>query len=690
MTKVVFGYMPSYNSGRFMMIAALAEVVEGRLVKVEDALTEFPTRGEVLVPQKFIPEAFDRLSAGLWEVQWAERRNEDDDRNDRFAHFVAVKDHAPPHEVFRVDCHSEDDDAAREILTRGLQLPYRLTAEPLVEFTDGVVAGPMRYLPLQDGFGFRCPDNAFDHPIRAWSHRGSLDALDIPNHVRTRSFVSRSFIRKAETYVDLYPMTEAIRGVIKYISKEGPGTYAISKKEQELLADKLSANGLPEWVEARRDRILRMMKLSVEIPKQLDSQVELLLAHPKIEERLKLEEKRAFDAGKQSLELQEDGLRQRVAALAGEEQCLKQRLDKLNASIKDEEERGLRQAEKLEQSLIARALKAKEDVGALLAEIAVLQPFLSAKGAPLPTPTGSPGGAPAVRASAPTQTPKSFLEAVGVLRRNFTTLGLIPISARAFARDVMAAVCSGQFLMFRGSLGSLVARAVARSLACERVNLLQIPVGFAEVGGLETHLQLAVGGEACSAFIIEGANRACVDAYGVFLTEVITERAFGLGDPLPNLILLGTILEGPSALPPGPELTSLGPIFHTDCLAWESASQNIKLVDGQLTAVPALPRSFSDAERMVLSKWRKAFGGPPNALWTKNVEAVYKGLGQRPEKGDYPTPNQSLSFGWLLPRAHALGVDLSANAELLSEVRDDEHVRSWLVDFLGLPQGSNP
>lgn len=369
---------------------------------------------------------------------------------------------------------------------------------------------------------------------------------------------------------------------------------------------------------------------------------------------------------------------------------MKQDLEALAARIKREEERGAQQAEELEQVIRTRALKAKDEVGALLAEVALLQPFLSAKVAPVSASTASPGVSPEVRASAPTQTPKTFPEAVGVLQRNLTTLGLIPVSARAFARDVMAAVCSSQLLMFRGSLSSLVVRTVARSLACGRVSSLQVPVGFAEIGGLESHLRLAVGSNACSAFIIEGANRACIDAYGAFLTEVITERAFGIGDSLPNLILLGTVLEGPSALPPGPELTSLGPIFHTDCLAWELPSQDIKLVDGQLAAVPVLPRSLSDAERMTLSKWRKTLGGPPNALWAKNVEAVYKGLEQRPEKGDYPTQIQSLSFGWLLPRADAMGVDLSNHVDLLSEVRDDEHIRSWLVDFLHLPESPNP
>ena len=112
MTKVVFGYMPPYYPGRFAMIFAISRGrMKGKLVIVDDVMAEFPTRGEVLVPQKFIPDTFDRFSAGLWEVLWAERRNEDDERNDRFAHFVAVRDHAPPHEVIRIDCHSEDEDA---------------------------------------------------------------------------------------------------------------------------------------------------------------------------------------------------------------------------------------------------------------------------------------------------------------------------------------------------------------------------------------------------------------------------------------------------------------------------------------------------------------------------------------------------------------------------------------------------
>ena len=99
-----------------------------------------------------------------------------------------------------------------------------------------------------------------------------------------------------------------------------------------------------------------------------------------------------------------------------------------------------------------------------------------------------------------------------------------------------------------GLARALVARTVARSsVACGRVSSLQVPVGFAESGDLGiAPAESRAGGDACAlAFIFEGANRACIDAYGAFLTQVITERVFGLGDLLPNLILLGTVLEGP-------------------------------------------------------------------------------------------------------------------------------------------------
>jgi hypothetical protein len=682
-TRTVLGFFPFHTPVSFALVPVAAEIIDGKLTKVADVRKRFPRNGDVYIHERNIPSDFARFSAGLWEVKFID--TDEQENSERFAHFVSTAVLTTPHEIVHVDCDSEEPDVAREHLLSGMHLPYRLTSDPFLEFCDGIIVGPVRTSALPEGIGFRCPDNALEHPLRAWRSRAALEPLTLPNQSLTRTFVWNKPLPKADFYIDFSPLQDAIRSVVKFIAKEGPGTYIIPKRQQDLLAEKLSAGGMPEWVEARRERVLRLLGQSVEIPEHLEASMKVLLEHPTVKERLILEEKRAIEAGKQNLKNEEKDLNKRVAKLGAEEKRLNQSLLEISAVIKKEEERGLQQAEELERTIRIRALKAKEEVGALLADVAILQPFFGTNSSPSPTPIALSVMPVEFQERTPRETPKSFPEAAGILQRNLGSHGLIPISARATARDVLAAICCRQLVLFQGSLGSLVAQVVARSLASRHVTTFQVPVGFAENGKLESHLRQAASEHECAAFIIEGANRSCIDAYGSFLTEIATDRIFRLGDPVPNLILLGTVLDGPSALPPGPGLTALGPIFHTDCLTWMPPSAGSFLVDGQL---PALPRDFgmtSPADGMTLDKWCKMLRGAPSALWSRNVEAAFTALHCSPEKFNYPSALEAVSFGWLIPRAIAMGVDLAERAELLAEVRNDARVEMLLSDVMHVP-----
>jgi hypothetical protein len=267
--KVVFGIMPSYYPGPYALVPVVAEMVDGRLSLVDDARDRFPKNGEIYVKNKAFPESFGRLSAGLWEVRTFETKSEQEEHSDPFARFYASGNLPAPHEIIPINCSSEDQDTIRELLLNRIRLPYRLTSDALIEFTDGVVVGPVRTLVHPDGDGFRCLECTFEVPIRAWKSRDVFDPLDIPNHTSTRFFVQAKFIPKADFYIDLSPLQDSIRSIVKLIAKERPGSYIISKKEQELLAEKLSSGGLPEHVEARRERVLRLLRQSMDIPEQL-------------------------------------------------------------------------------------------------------------------------------------------------------------------------------------------------------------------------------------------------------------------------------------------------------------------------------------------------------------------------------------------------------------------------------------
>ena len=193
-----------------------------------------------------------------------------------------------------------------------IALPFDRRASRRIHHDGVVTAGPLRCLPLQDGFGFRCPDNAFEHPIRrvgaiVGSARppGDPEPREVPV-VRLAELLSVR-LRLTSTFTS---MADAIRSVVKYASpRRGRAPTPSPRRSRISSADKLGADGLPEWVEARRDRILRLMRLSVEIPKQLNAQMELLLVHGSRGTAQAGGEAGLRSREKQSLELQEGSLR---------------------------------------------------------------------------------------------------------------------------------------------------------------------------------------------------------------------------------------------------------------------------------------------------------------------------------------------------------------------------------------------
>ena len=69
---------------------------------------------------------------------------------------------------------------------------------------------------------------------------------------------------------------------------------------------------------------------------------------------------------------------------------------------------------------------------------------------------------------------------MALLEKNLQALGIIRISSRLLAREILAATSLGQFLLFRGSFAGPVAEATAVSLADIKVRIIPVPVGATE------------------------------------------------------------------------------------------------------------------------------------------------------------------------------------------------------------------
>lgn len=272
-------------------------------------------------------------------------------------------------------------------------------------------------------------------------------------------------------------------------------------------------------------------------------------------------------------------------------------------------------------------------------------------------------------------TPNKFVNA---LCENFQNVGMQSFAARVLADEVLAAFAAGQIVSFRGSMASIVALLCARTLAGPSIRMVHIPIGLLDGREFGTSLYRVLDVSGCktsvSALILEGINLSAPEVYARSLRQLISERFLGIESTGRNLILLGTVVDGPGALDIPPELCELGPIFHTDCIAWRDKwsrrSVTVGFVPSEVwdpwISIVDTPEDWED-----LYADYSHLGGHPTVLWRRCLYTAAAKLNRMVTAGNVPTLIQSLVFGWLLPRGIASGVNLADYENLLAEGRVD-------------------
>jgi len=273
-------------------------------------------------------------------------------------------------------------------------------------------------------------------------------------------------------------------------------------------------------------------------------------------------------------------------------------------------------------------------------------------------------------------------DAKSVLKDNFRAIGMQSQAAGALAAEVLAAALVGEAIFFRGSMAAIVAEICARTLADRFSYRLQIPIGLlngCSFGAiLEKLLAEAIGSEHLSVLIIDGVNLSAPEVYASRLHRLVAERLFGLDNSSTSLLVLGTVAEGVTTLPLSPVLFELGPMFDLDCIVWRDRWSRSEITQGsisrknwerwtQVNAGTSTEHSVSDWEELC-----KRLMEPRTPLWRRTINRALTSL-SRFTDSDIPTPLQSLLYGWILPRAIALGRDANEMKELLpAEVLDGD------------------
>lgn len=264
------------------------------------------------------------------------------------------------------------------------------------------------------------------------------------------------------------------------------------------------------------------------------------------------------------------------------------------------------------------------------------------------------------------------------LARNLGGLGLNLVEARTLATDVVIAALTGQLISFGGSLGAKVAQRCALSLAGNYVTM-HIPVGLMD-GSHFSHVLTRVVDDVrasghTTALILEGINRSAIEVYGPSLRDLICNRMLGLEDQGLPLIILATLVQGPSAIPCGKEILELGPVFDTDALTWTDrvptpAQAGMMLPQAwTMQATEDIPFDWQD---IALPQKLVAAGGP---LWRRAVSLACR-VGSELDVRQGIDSACRVGFGWVLPMAFHLGVEL--DDETISRFHNDDRTHLLL------------
>jgi hypothetical protein len=658
--RIVLGFCAEPYSPDYVFAYVLAAGHEGRLLKADFSM--FPPQGSIYVPRASFPHTPARFKdLGFWDVEedptFAERA-----RGAKFRAFRLRID--TPAELLRLDCASHRPEEARHaLLERGLEAPYRLEdRDLLLELSDGVVIGPVRVGPVEADGRHRCDPEQLSRPLGSWPSRALVQPVILAMGQTTRWFVWP--LPKPEQFLDL----ASTRQVIDHLMRIG-----LRQEQYDDLMGRLGAiDDALRLPPMHRQRLQGLLEEALKTGQQLDACVQLLEADPRMQDAVEAHKRQVGEEYRKELDRDRDRLAADLKGLEAEKARLEGELAAMRERLAGEEAEKQKLADSVAEAIVARAKQARQDVRALLAESAVLRPFLAG---------GAAGDGPlAVTAFAAEARPLNHLDdAYGHLKEQLESAGLRPPSSAAVAREALAALSLGQAVFFQGSLAGPLARAAAAALAGARWSAVEVPGGLTDPAPMRAALAAAAAAPGRTALVVGGANRSGLDAYAADLVRLLAERSGGAGPPGEGPMVLGVLSEGIDAAPPDAVLSALGPILHTDYLDWRKGGKAAPVRPGQLTAWDWPHRDGPDEP--ALADLLDALQPAPNELWRRNVQAAFRRLnGWAVREG--PGAREAVLFGWVLPRALAAGVDMAEHDDTLRQLLPDDDVDPRLQRLL--------
>jgi hypothetical protein len=529
--------------------------------------SEFPTRGYI-----FWPHASGARENGLIRFN----AKENSVKNDGPDEYIAV-DSQPVFEV--IDLRAVGDcEQVRLALTRGIALPDLFSPKFLIRCAGDLVVGPIAL--SSDGAGQVTLEK--NNLARVTCYQvAETDFLGIMWNGETRTVLARSIPPFPYSYVDWDDDRLVMRRAIEAAAKLRPNAANLSRQLIDDATEQLTQYGADASARLEIYRLQRAKRLADDTQRVASLAAEIftgLRDHPSVVQEVQKYAQAQRDEIRSTIQREYATEQEALTTLCQQRKEMEEDLRSANRQLEETETRLKEQLSGIEIALVGRIDEVLGNVPKLLADVALLKPFLDASPS-LNRDTWTPAWPSANVKIAEIKELKSrlirTLRAIGVATTTYQPIhaafaaGLIPIVSGPRALEALEAyahvICAGRILV----VGVTSAIADVQDLFGKLDDRIFVP----HPAGLIDVVRAARENEGSFLVALDGINRGPTESYLLPLIRLIRNRASSiplfhpqavdLSDPYrsearlqwpPNLLLAATAIEGPTTLPVAPDV----------------------------------------------------------------------------------------------------------------------------------------
>lgn len=579
---VITGTNRDKHEYQIAWIRPLASETNGIWEAIMSPELEFPTRGSIFWPHASGARDNELVKFHAKEI---EIRNGGPDE------YMAV-DSQPAFEV--VDLRRVGDcEQARLALTSGIELLYLASPKYLIRCAGNLVVGPITL--VADGTGKVKLERNYRARIACYQ-LAEDDFLGIPVDGETRTILASSLPPTSYSYVDWDDDRLVMRRAIEVASKLKGNGASLPRHLIEDATEQLTQFGADATARLELYRLKRAKKLSADTQQVVSLASEIftgLRDHPSVVQEVQKFVQSQQDEIRSKIESEHAAEQEDLTKLRLQRKETEEALRSASRQLEETESRLKEQASRIEAALASRIDQVLGDVPALLADVALLKPFLEGKPSqnralfPSETSLSAVGAETASNLEWPSATLK-IAEIKELRTRIIRALRSLGVQTTAY-QPIHAAFASGLVPIVSGARALEALEAYAHVMCAGRILVVEVTSAIADVqdlfgklegraftphpAGLIDVMRAAQKNEGPFLVVLDGANRGATESFLLPLIRLVRNRAASIplfhpqaidpSDPYqsearvqwpPNLLLAATAIEGPTTLPVAPDV----------------------------------------------------------------------------------------------------------------------------------------